>query len=92
MSRDREGLSVTGGVRVKQAQLARIPKFSRLLNYIYVTFLELPQYGVAVCERLATELVGGLLERQAYLSGTADGEMTASATSFMVIRRSMAAR
>jgi hypothetical protein len=27
-----------------------------------------------------------------YLSGTAEGEITASATSFMVIRRSMAAR
>ncbi len=70
------------GVRVKQAQLARISIFTRLLNYIYVTFLINLVHGLpANCEAFAP-----------YLSGTAEGEITASATSFIVIRRSMAAR
>jgi hypothetical protein len=38
VSRDREGMSVTGGVRFGQAQTAQISIFLRLLNYIYVTF------------------------------------------------------
>jgi hypothetical protein len=37
VSRDREEMSVTAGVMVGQAQMARISIFTRLLNYIYVT-------------------------------------------------------
>jgi hypothetical protein len=39
VSRDREGLSVTGGVRFGQAQIAKISAFSRLINYSHVTIL-----------------------------------------------------
>jgi hypothetical protein len=38
VSRDREEMRVTGGVMIGQAQMAKILKFSRLINYIYVTF------------------------------------------------------
>jgi hypothetical protein len=31
-------MRVTGGVMIGQAQMAKILKFSRLINYIYVTF------------------------------------------------------
>jgi hypothetical protein len=82
VSRDREEMSVTGGVMIGQAQMVTISIFTRLLNYIHVTLLIKLALGLASnCEAFAP-----------YLSGTADGEMTASATSFIVIRRSMAAR
>jgi hypothetical protein len=46
VSRDREVESVTAGVRVKQAQLARISIFSRSPNYIHVMIFEIsvPKY------------------------------------------------
>jgi hypothetical protein len=67
---------------IGQPQIAKISVFARLLNYSHVTFWAGSCLnGVPNCEALAP-----------YLSGTAEGEITASATSFMVMRRSMAAR
>jgi hypothetical protein len=54
--------------------------------------MEFPQRRKGDWGRLATNSIDGLFGWLAYLSGTAEGEITASATSFIVIRRSMAAR
>ena len=85
LSRDGEVLSVTAGVIVGQPQRL---KFSRLMSWLarnYVRF----EPNFALISNGSDRLAIGLAD---YLSGTAEGEITASATSFMVIRRSIAAR
>jgi hypothetical protein len=52
VSRDREGLSVTGGVMFGQAQMAKILIFTRLLNYIYVTFCSILPFTSDLIARL----------------------------------------
>jgi hypothetical protein len=85
LSRVGEVLSVTAGVIVGQPQRLKISRLMSLLARNYVPFQ--PNFASMASGPQRLEI--GFAN---YLSGTAKGEITASATSFMVIRRSIAAR